>query len=69
MTSNGATKRKALPKWGEVRIFSDLEACLTLITALCVEQSKEWATGKRRLEVGELKERCSRTRDEFSLKR
>ena len=30
-----------------VRIFPNREACLRLVTALCVEQSEEWVTGRR----------------------
>jgi transposase-like protein len=28
-----------------VRIFPNLEACVRLVTALCVEQSEEWLSG------------------------
>ena len=42
-----------------VRIFPNREACLRLVTALCVEQSEEWVTGRRYLDMEELKEiRC-----------
>jgi transposase-like protein len=38
-----------------VRIFANREACLLrLITALAVEQSEEWLTGKRYLKMEEL---------------
>ena len=30
-----------------VRIFSNRTSCLRLVTALCVEQSEEWVTGRR----------------------
>lgn len=30
-----------------VRIFPNLEACLRLVTALCVEQSEEWLSGRK----------------------
>jgi hypothetical protein len=40
-----------------VRIFPNREACLRLVTALCVEQSEEWETGRRYLDMGELQER------------
>jgi putative transposase len=40
-----------------VRIFPNREACLRLVTALCVEQSEEWVTGRRYLHIGELEER------------
>jgi putative transposase len=39
-----------------VRIFPNREACLRLVTALAVEQSEEWLTGRRYLEMGELEE-------------
>ncbi len=34
-----------------VRIFPNPEACLRLVTALCVEQSEEWLSGRRYLEL------------------
>ena len=37
-----------------VRIFPDRAACLRLVTALCVEQSDEWVTGRRYLDLAEL---------------
>jgi putative transposase len=39
-----------------VRIFPNREACLRLVTALAVEQSEEWVTGKRYLDMRVLKE-------------
>src|SRR5215213_7056282 len=39
-----------------VRIFPNREACLRLVTALAVEQSEEWLTGRRYLEMRELEE-------------
>jgi len=39
-----------------VRIFPNREACLRLVTALCVEQSEEWLTGRRYLDMEELRE-------------
>jgi putative transposase len=42
-----------------VRIFPNREACLRLVTALAVEQSEEWLTGRRYLDMRELEEqRC-----------
>jgi transposase-like protein len=38
-----------------VRIFPSREACLRLV-ALAVEQSEEWVTGRRYLDMRELKE-------------
>ncbi len=40
-----------------VRIFPNREACLRLVTALAVEQSEEWVTGRRYLDMEELRER------------
>jgi len=39
-----------------VRIFPDRGACLRLVTALVVEQSEEWLTGRRYLDMEELRE-------------
>jgi len=39
-----------------VRIFPNREACLRLVSALAVEQSEEWVTGRRYLDLRELKE-------------
>ena len=41
---------------GGVRIFPNREACLRLVTALAVEYSEEWVTGRRYLEMRELEE-------------
>jgi putative transposase len=45
-----------------VRIFPNREACLRLVTALAVEQSEEWVTGRRYLDMEQLKERRSEER-------
>ena len=37
-----------------VRIFPNRESCLRLISALCVEHSEEWTSGKRYLNMEEL---------------
>lgn len=37
-----------------VRIFPNRESCLRLVTALCVEQSEEWVSGKCYLNMEEL---------------
>ncbi len=34
-----------------VRIFPNADACLRLVTALCVEQSEEWVSGRRYLDM------------------
>lgn len=39
-----------------IRIFPNREACLRLVTALAVEQSEEWLTGRRYLDMRELEE-------------
>jgi putative transposase len=39
-----------------VRIFPNRESCLRLVTALAVEQSEEWITGRRYLDMQELAE-------------
>jgi putative transposase len=39
-----------------VRIFPNRQACLRLVTALAVEQSEEWITGRRYLDMEELRE-------------
>jgi putative transposase len=39
-----------------VRIFPHREACLRLVIALAVEQSEEWVTGRRYLDMEELRE-------------
>ncbi|WP_269479213.1 transposase [Rubrobacter xylanophilus] len=39
-----------------VRIFPNQESCLRLVTALAVEQSEEWLTGRRYLNMEKLRE-------------
>jgi putative transposase len=39
-----------------VRIFPNEESCLRLVTALALEQSEEWITGRRYLDMSELEE-------------
>jgi putative transposase len=46
-----------------VRIFPNRQACLRLVTALCVEQSEEWETGRRYLDMGELEEQRREERE------
>jgi putative transposase len=41
-----------------IRIFPNREACLRLVSALAIEQSEEWLTGRRYLDMSELAERC-----------
>jgi transposase-like protein len=37
-----------------IRIFPNSAACLRLVTALCIEQSEEWVSGRRYLEMSDL---------------
>jgi len=37
-----------------VLIFPNSAACLRLVTALCVEQSEEWLSGRRYLAMTDL---------------
>lgn len=39
-----------------VRLFPNRKSCLRLVTALAVEQSEEWITGRRYLDMEELRE-------------
>lgn len=39
-----------------VRLFPNRQACLRLVSALAVEQSEEWVTGRRYLDMSELEE-------------
>jgi putative transposase len=47
-----------------IRIFPNRKACLRLVTALAVEQSEEWVTGRRYLDMRELEEHCWEEREE-----
>jgi putative transposase len=47
-----------------VRIFPNPDACLRLVTALCVEQSEEWVSGRRYLDMGE---QCSVVQGEAAV--
>ena len=59
-TSNGLERlnQEIKRRTRVVRIFPDRQACLRLVTALAVEQSEEWVTGRRYLDMGELEESC-----------
>ncbi len=37
-----------------IRIFPNREACLRLVTALCIEQSEDWESGRQYLAMSEL---------------
>ena len=39
-----------------VRIFPNRASCLRLVTALAIEQSEEWITGRRYLDMTELEQ-------------
>lgn len=41
-----------------VRIFPNRASCLRLVSALAIEQSEEWLTGRRYLDMQELEEYC-----------
>jgi transposase-like protein len=57
-TTNGPErlKQEIKRRTRVVRIFPNRESCLRLVTALAVEQSEEWLTGRRYLDEGELEE-------------
>jgi transposase-like protein len=42
-----------------VRIFPNRHSCLRLVTALALEQSEEWITGRRYLDMSELEDHRS----------
>ncbi len=46
-----------------VRIFPNRESCLRLVTALAVEQSEEWVTGRRYLDMRDLEEQRHEERE------
>jgi putative transposase len=46
-----------------VRIFPNREACLRLVTALAIEHSEEWVTGRRYLDMRELEEHWRQERE------
>ena len=46
-----------------VRIFPNREACLRLVTALAIEHSEEWITGRRYLDIRELEAHCPEKRE------
>jgi putative transposase len=46
-----------------VKIFPNERSCLRLVTALAVEQSEEWTTGRRYLDMHELEEYRPQERD------
>lgn len=41
-----------------VRIFPNRRSCLRLVTALAVEQSEEWITGRRYMDMAEFEGHC-----------
>jgi hypothetical protein len=46
-----------------VRIFPNREACLRLVTALAVEHSEEWVTGRRYLDMRKFEEHLWQERE------
>jgi len=50
-----------------VRIFPNRELCLRPITAMCVEQSEEWLSGIRYLDIEKLREWQASQREEREL--
>jgi len=63
-TTNGLERlnQEIKRRTGVVRIFPNREACLRLVTALAVETSEEWLTGRRYLDIEELKQERSAER-------
>jgi putative transposase len=57
-TTNGLERlnREIKRRTRVVRIFPNRQACLRLVTALAVEQSEEWLTGRRYLGMQVLRE-------------
>jgi hypothetical protein len=57
-TTNGLERLNQEIEWRTrvVRIFPNRESCLRLVTALVVEVSEEWVTGRRCLGMEELRE-------------
>jgi putative transposase len=51
-----------------VRIFPNPQACLRLVSALAVEQSEEWVTGRRYLDMRELEEQRHEERERHGVK-
>ncbi len=39
-----------------VRVWPNREACLRMVTALCAEQSDEWVSGNRYLDMEQLRQ-------------
>jgi putative transposase len=52
-----------------VRIFPNREACLRLVSALAVEQSEEWLTGRRDLDMEELRDRECESEEVLAIER
>jgi len=59
-TTNGLERlnREIKRRTRVVRIFPNEKSCLRLVTALAVEQSEEWITGRRYLDMGEFEGYC-----------
>jgi putative transposase len=50
-----------------VRIFPNPRACVRLVSALAVEQSEEWLTGRRFLDMSEIEERYAERESEEAM--
>jgi putative transposase len=57
-TTNGLQRlnQEIKPRTRVVRIFPNRESCLRLVSALALEVSEEWVTGRRYLDMEELRE-------------
>ena len=51
-----------------IRIFPNAESCLRLISALCIEQSEEWLTGKIYLDMNLFENELARHRSGGEVK-
>lgn len=47
-----------------VRIFPNPAACLRLVTALCIEQSEEWLSGRVYLDMSKIETAAARSSGE-----
>ncbi len=52
---------------GELSIFPNKESCLRLETAMCVEQSEEWVSGRRYPDMEKLRAWWAGQREEREL--
>lgn len=68
-TTNGLERlnQKIKRRTRVVRIFPNRHSCLRLVSALCVEQSEEWITSRRYLDMEQLKASRSKEREEIMV--